>query len=494
MRKGVIRMSDLRDEKNGGEDGFSWLDESERFKKSLNDPVGNIGQPGQRTGQRRNAPVHDPIFSDNRPRNRVNSGNYEYHLPDGSPPLYTDYLSRPVSRDGSPSVSAQSRPRRNEPSVGENRRQAPSGQGQKKPSGSGKKKPGKSSTGKSAKGKASGKKPSAGRKSAPDSRKAQGAGRPAADRPGTKPSSGSGKPKKGAAAGNKKPRSGKLTRKILSSYFKRLIRRGYSEDDARKKLAKLKKAIGRLKIASIVFAVLLFAVAIALILCVTKGAPIEKIVIDGEKLYSESQILSASGISVGDNMLMIRQKKTNETITTTLPYVSSVKVDYQLPDTLRLVIKETTDKYYVVLDGTYVCIDENDKVVSNVKRTVKGKRYRVEGLAAQEYKIGRKFEPQEKNGNAQKYETAKKIAAAIEKAGLKNCTVINVSDLDRIYVVYDSKLWMYFEADSDFEYKMKFVAQALSDSRTANMISASERSYIDLRLDNQAVFKTGRLS
>ena len=53
---------------------------------------------------------------------------------------------------------------------------------------------------------------------------------------------------------------------------------------------------------------------------------------------------------------------------------------------------------------------------------------------------------------------------------------------------------MYFKADSDFEYEMRFAAQAINDDRTKEIIAASEKCYIDLRLGNQAVFKTGELS
>ena len=53
---------------------------------------------------------------------------------------------------------------------------------------------------------------------------------------------------------------------------------------------------------------------------------------------------------------------------------------------------------------------------------------------------------------------------------------------------------MYLKADSDFEYEMRFAAQAVNDSRTKEIIESSEKCYIDLRLGNQAVFKTGELS
>lgn len=283
-------------------------------------------------------------------------------------------------------------------------------------------------------------------------------------------------------------------REKSSENYDKAIRQGKSKDELRKIRIKKKRRARKIKIAVTTVAVFAFSVIIALIFCFAKGAPIEKIVIEGASLYSDSEILTAAGISEGDNMLMIRQKGTNGTVTKALPYISHIKVDYQLPDTLRLVVSETTDKYYIVNGDGYICVDADDKIVSDVKKKVKGKRYRIEGLEQQEYELGTTFSPDEKNGNREKYKIAKKIACAIENAGLKNCSVINVENTDRIYVVYNAKVWMYLKADSDFEYEMRFAYQAINDSRTKEIISSAEKCYIDLRLGNQAVFKTGELS
>lgn len=279
-----------------------------------------------------------------------------------------------------------------------------------------------------------------------------------------------------------------------SESYDKAIRQGKSKDELRKIRSKKKRRARQFRIALTVFAVMAFAAVFALVFCFTRGAPIAKIVIEGSKTYTESEILSAAGIVEGDNMLMIRQKKTNEAVTTKLPYISKIKVDYQLPDTLRLVVSETDEKYYIVNGQAYLCVDKNDKIVSDLKKKVKGNKYRIEGLESQEYLVGKAFVPNEENGNQKKYEIAKKLVSAIEEAGLENCNVINVANADRIYVVYDSKVWMYLKEDSDFAYEMKFAAQALSDSRTSEIISSSQRCYIDLRLGNQAVFKTGKLS
>lgn len=464
-------MSDSRDN-----NGFDWSSESEKMKNSLS----SYGQEKRRNDFRKEYPKNDSVFFDG------HGSDYGYTYSPDSFSSYGDFEKRtPLREDSIYYHSSGGKKVSDSKNTSKSRntdKRTVGNKNQKRPSAGGK------NTSEKKKGKP---------KAAPASQKSAGKtqtekmtkNQPAARRDGKRPDAKSVSQLKKRVDESEKRRIEKS-----SESYDRAIRQGKSKDELRKKRAKKKRIARKIKIAATVFAVFVFAVIFALVFCFTRGAPIEKITVEGATIYKESEILAAAGISEGDNMLMIRQKRTNEAVTTVLPYISKIKVDYQLPDTLRLVVTETDEKYYIVNGQAYICVDPDDKVVSDVKKKIKGDRYRIEGLTSQEYTVGKTFVPEEENGNEKKYVTAKKIVDAIEKAGLKNCNVINVENPDRIYVVYNSKLWMYLKEDSDFEYEMKFAAKALSDSKASEIISTAERSYIDLRLGNQAVFKTGKLS
>lgn len=474
-------MNDSRDNTGAfGSDGFDWSSESEKMKKNF-DSFGFDRQPYYDGFEKKNK-SGDSVFSDGfyRPGERsYYADDHSYDFPPYSPARDGSVYNHSEVRR-SPRPTGQSGRAASQKKTSDKRKSVQSGKGRQASSEPGKKrKPSKPPT----KNETQKKQPasSAGKKRPGEANPDKSNRKIPQNKPKTTA-------QKMADAGEKR-----RWEKSRENYDK-AIRQGKSKDELRKIRLKKKRRARKIKIAATVSAVVVFAVIVALIFCFVKGAPIEKIVIEGSTLYKESEILTAAGISEGDNMLMIRQRGTNDAVTKALPYIAKVKVDYQLPDTLRLVISETTDKYYVVNGEGYICIDENDKVVSDVKKKVKGKRYRIEGLEKQEYQIGTKFSPGRKNGNEQKYKIAKKIAAAIDSCGLKNCNVINVKNTDRIFVVYNNKVWMYLKADSDFEYEMRFAAQAVNDSRTKEIIESSEKCYIDLRLGNQAVFKTGELS
>ncbi|MGN1444459.1 MAG: FtsQ-type POTRA domain-containing protein [Acutalibacteraceae bacterium] len=480
-------MNDSQDNTGAfGEDGFDWSSESKKLRKNF-DSFGLDSQPYYDGFDRKNKNGKS-VFSDDfyRPSEPsfLSDNNYSASLSknplrDDSVYNHSEIRRRPAPSGQPKKTASQKKPSDNRrPSDDKKKTTAPDRKKQTSSGTSQKKRPAQSQ-----------KNPEAGKQN-----RATSDGKTRSDvssksksvRKTPAPKSKS-KAKQMADAGEKRRRE-----KSIENYDK-AIRQGKSKDELRKIRLKKKRRARKMKIAATVCAVFVFAVMIALIFCYTKGAPIEKIVIEGASLYKNSEILKAASISKGDNMLMIRQKETNEAVTKALPYISEVKVDYQLPDTLRLVISETTDKYYIVNGEGYICVDKDDKVVSDVKKKVKGKRYRIEGLEKQNYEVGTKFIPTEKNGNEEKYKIAKKLADAIDSSGLKNCNVINVENTDRIFVVYNNKVWMYFKADSDFEYEMRFAAQAINDSRTKEIISSSEKCYIDLRLGNQAVFKTGEL-
>ena len=116
---------------------------------------------------------------------------------------------------------------------------------------------------------------------------------------------------------------------------------GHSSDDIRRQKAKRKRRNRRMVAIATVAGVMVLAGIIALIYCYAYGFPIAKISVTGKTNYTNDQIIDASGVRVGDNMLRIHTKEVNRTVCAVLPYISAVKVEYKLPDTLNLRVTPT---------------------------------------------------------------------------------------------------------------------------------------------------------
>lgn len=100
-----------------------------------------------------------------------------------------------------------------------------------------------------------------------------------------------------------------------------------------------------------------------IILALTIFFNISEITVTGDAVYSSEEVIAKSEVNIGDNLIFISKSKINEKISTELPYVDSVKIKRHLPTKLELVITKTEAVYAVVVNGYYVLLNEDGKVL-----------------------------------------------------------------------------------------------------------------------------------
>ncbi len=191
--------------------------------------------------------------------------------------------------------------------------------------------------------------------------------------------------------------------------------------------------------------VMLVIVGLFVLLCNTLSrVKVEKILIEGNSIYSDEKIIKKSTVYVDQRIFDFKKDEVAQKLVKELPYISSVEVkrDYSDGNAVILTVTDTTDMLVVKNGKNWFCVDENDKVLSLKKKKLKDGMFRVEGLKSQQVETGTVFVPSDENLEA--YQAAKKIARALILSGkFENC-VINVSKIDDIVAVYDSRIALYF--------------------------------------------------
>lgn len=259
--------------------------------------------------------------------------------------------------------------------------------------------------------------------------------------------------------------------------------KGVDPSEIRRKKAKSNKRSFKLNALAWAGLVVVVLAAVCILFCEVRGFPIAEFQIEGASIYTQEQILAAGGISSGDNMLKVRQKKTSAAVSKNLPYIQSVTVDWILPSTLRLEIVETTDKFLIENDEKIVCIDENGKIVSDTKKKAKKGQYLVKGFYPFEYELGEIFSPADDNGNKKRYDLIKKISAAIQESGLENCTEIDISDLEVFSVKCSKNCRIYLDGKSDFSACFSTVWEDLKN----NAPKTNDPIYYDCRINKDNI-------
>ncbi len=263
---------------------------------------------------------------------------------------------------------------------------------------------------------------------------------------------------------------------------------GRSSDDIRRSKAKRKRRTKRMVAVATVAGVMVLAGIIALIYCFAYGFPIAKISVTGKSNYSNEQIIDASGVRVGDNMLRVHTKEVNRTVTAVLPYISAVKVEYKLPDTLNLRVTQTQEKYLIVGKQHYICLSDAGKILSLKKKKAKDGQYRLEGFDQQEAREGAMYVPEGKE-NKERYQAALLLIRELEKNELPEANVLQLANLHLIQITYDGRINIYLNGTEDAVEKIALIAGIIK-----NQIPPGSQGYIDGRFAERAFFNQGSMT
>ena len=221
----------------------------------------------------------------------------------------------------------------------------------------------------------------------------------------------------------------------------------------------------KLKKKNMLLSYTILAVVLVVALCVgiLVFFKVGEIKVIGAKIYKPSEIISASGIELGDNLYACSSGRAERLITKTKPYVKSVSFKHSLPDVLIIEITETKAAYAFEKSGKYTICDSSLKVLEVTDKPPAGAAL-VSGVSIKEASVGKKarFE------NEKKGELVQSVQSELYKAGIKNLTSIDVKNDVNIKAVYDGRIEILIGQIGDISYKAKLAGEAIEDLNKDN--------------------------
>ena len=148
-----------------------------------------------------------------------------------------------------------------------------------------------------------------------------------------------------------------------------------------------KKRRRKLKLVScfLIFLVILVFVTLSL----TVLFEIEQFSVSGESVYTEEQIIEASGIQTGENLFMCRRSQAAEDIETKLPYIESAQVKIGLPNTLKISVVMAQTAAILNLDGQQMIISQKGKVLGPADGSQPEGLLEINGLPVSSAEVGK---------------------------------------------------------------------------------------------------------
>jgi len=134
-----------------------------------------------------------------------------------------------------------------------------------------------------------------------------------------------------------------------------------------KRMARQKK-IRKRRLKTYLAALFLLAICTYVILAFTVLFPIKTILVQGSKIYTEDEIIKASGVDFGDNLLSASESDAQALLKKALPYIDKVEFDREMPNTLKIIVRDAVEFSCYEIDGSYYTVSNNGWVLSkNVK-------------------------------------------------------------------------------------------------------------------------------
>lgn len=100
--------------------------------------------------------------------------------------------------------------------------------------------------------------------------------------------------------------------------------------------------------------VIMLALVAAVVFGVAVFFKVSRVEVQGNSLYSAEQVVQASGIETGDNLLTLNKATVAGNIITQLPYVEKVSVGRSMPDAVILEVQESTARFAVMSDTNVI--------------------------------------------------------------------------------------------------------------------------------------------
>ena len=211
---------------------------------------------------------------------------------------------------------------------------------------------------------------------------------------------------------------------------------------------------------------------------------VDTIVVTGQSRYTAQEIQEASGIQQGDNLLLLNKYNASGSIAQQLPYIEEIRIDKELPETLRIEVRECETPVAVVQDGFTWLISSSGKgkIVDQLDASAAGDYAQVTGCTllapsiGSEVVLGSEFSLQQ--------ESLLGLLSALDEEGmLPNLDSISLEDLSVIRMGYLDRFTVKLPYGADYASKMRILKLAIeSDYVQDNMTGTFDMTREDGRV------------
>lgn len=230
-------------------------------------------------------------------------------------------------------------------------------------------------------------------------------------------------------------------------------------------------------------AVILLVLTVGITICYTFLFNISEIRVSGESdIYSAEEIVSASGINQGDNLLRLDSEECEKMILDKLLYVETAEISKKFPSSIEIKVTRCVPAFNIYYDGGSLLVSKKGKILEdNGNGNITNGLPVIQGLEPSDLTAGKNIQ----SGNEHKNEAFQAFVKNLDSVGENEITAIDLTDEFSIIVNYKNGMVFKMGGWNDIEYKLDLAASVMEDESVKG-----KKGYLTMIGTNQCSFRT----
>ena len=234
-------------------------------------------------------------------------------------------------------------------------------------------------------------------------------------------------------------------------------------DSARQKQ---RKAAKRRKLTPFLIVVSVFLFAAAVYLCLTMLFNVDRVIIEGNTLYENSDLIKTSGIEKGENLFEVDTAYAEDKLYSVYSYIEEVEVTRSFPNAVTVKIVEATPFSVIEEADGFTLVSAGGKVLERGLEEVPDGMLTVRGVST----------VTTTEDNTKRMELMKKIIEAMRELEMEKYVFLDLTDTLEITMIYDNRVKVNLGNELELPYKLQFTDSVITEklSKTGyQMVDAS---------------------
>lgn len=208
--------------------------------------------------------------------------------------------------------------------------------------------------------------------------------------------------------------------------------------------------------------------------------------VTGEIPYTKEEVITASDIKMNQSIFTVDEVHSKDCIEATLPYTDNVKVSKKMPSTVMINADTARAIFAVEMSRGVFAVTNGELKILETSGTIPEGSIVIQGRPYfPTYEIGKELSFNEGVGEDPTKNVLIEISNALSENELDKIDIVDITGLDRIYLIYDGRIVINIGSSETISKKLSLAKKTIDEE---NKLSPSQYGELDVTMSGKAIF------